>query len=280
MTKTVLTLGHSPDSDDAFMFYALAKGLIDTDGLSFEHILKDIQTLNEWSLEGRLDITAISFYAYTRVYDKYAILSSGASVGDGYGPTVVAAEPMAVEDLKKLMIAVPGEMTTAFLTLRLALGNVAYRVMPFDKIIEAVTTGKVKAGLIIHEGQLTYSQHKLHCIIDLGKWWMEKTKLPLPLGCNVIRKEFGTAMMHKIAGILKKSIEYSLEHRPEALKYALEFTPHLEKKLGDKFVSMYVNDLTLDLGNRGKAAVNELLRQSAAAGLSDWPNGKEAEFVY
>jgi 1,4-dihydroxy-6-naphthoate synthase len=280
MSKTKLTLGHSPDSDDAFMFYAMAKGLIDMDGLTFEHILKDIQTLNEWSLEGRLDITAISFYAYTKVYDKYAILSSGASVGDDYGPIVVTAEPMTIEELKRTTIAVPGEITTAFLTLRLALGNVAYRVMPFDKIIEAVTAGKIKAGLIIHEGQLTYSQYKLHCAIDLGKWWKSQTGLPLPLGCNVIRKDLGMPIMQKAAKILKASIEYALAHRKNALEYALGFTPNMEKDLGDKFVSMYVNNLTLDLGERGKAGVNELLRQSAAAGLSDWPTGKEAEFVY
>jgi 1,4-dihydroxy-6-naphthoate synthase len=280
MGKIKLTLGHSPDSDDAFMFYALAKGLIDTDGLNFEHILKDIQTLNEWSLEGRLDITAISFYAYTRVYNRYAILSSGASVGDGYGPLVIAAEPMAVEDLEQTVIAVPGEMTTAFLTLRLAMGSVEYRVMPFDKIIDAVTSGNVKAGLIIHEGQLTYVQHKLHCVVDLGRWWLEKTGLPLPLGCNVICKDLGVPMMQKTAKILKASIVYSLAHRKDALKYALGFTPHLETKLGDKFISMYVNDFTLDLGPRGKAGVNELLRQSAAAGFSDWPKEKEAEFVY
>jgi 1,4-dihydroxy-6-naphthoate synthase len=262
------------------MFYALAKGLIDTGGLAFEHILKDIQTLNEWSLEGRLDITAISFYAYTKVYDKYAILSSGASVGDDYGPMVVTAEPMTAEDLKKVTIAVPGEMTTAFLTLRLALGNVAYRVMPFDTIIEAVTAGNVKAGLIIHEGQLTYSQYKLHCAIDLGKWWKKQTGLPLPLGCNVIRRDLGMQTMQKAAKILKASIEYALAHRRDALEYALSFTPHLETTIGDKFVSMYVNDLTLELGERGKAGVIELLRRSAAAGLSDWPMGKEAEFVY
>ena len=261
------------------MFYAMAKGLIDTGGLAFEHILKDIQTLNEWSLEGRLDITAISFYAYTRVHNNYAILSSGASVGDDYGPMVVAAKPMTAEDLKKITIAIPGEMTTAFLTLRLALGNVAYRVMPFDKIIDAVTTGEVKAGLIIHEGQLTYAQHKLHCVIDLGKWWKKETGLPLPLGCNVIRKDLGTATMQKAAKILKASIEYALAHRAKALDYALGFTPNMEKDLGDKFVAMYVNDLTLNLGERGKAGVNELLRRSEAAGLSDWPKGKEPEFV-
>jgi 1,4-dihydroxy-6-naphthoate synthase len=261
------------------MFYAMAKGLIDMDGLAFEHILKDIQTLNEWSLEGRLDITAISFYAYTKVYDKYAILSSGASVGDDYGPMVVTAEPMTVEDLKRVTIAVPGEMTTAFLTLRLALGNVAYRVMPFDKILEAVATRKIDAGLIIHEGQLTYSHHKLHCTIDLGKWWKSKTGLPLPLGCNVIRRDIGMPTMQKAAKILKASIEYALAHRKNALEYALGFTPHMEKELGDKFVSMYVNDFTLDLGERGRAGVNELLRQSAAAGLSSWPTGKEPEFI-
>jgi 1,4-dihydroxy-6-naphthoate synthase len=261
------------------MFYALAKGLIDTGGLSFEHILKDIQTLNEWAIEGRLDITAISFYAYTKVYNKYAILSSGASVGDGYGPMVVAEEPMYIDDLKKTKIAVPGEMTTAFLTLKLAMPNVTHEVVPFDKIIDAVKTGKVKAGLIIHEGQLTYSQYKLHCVIDLGKWWLKETGLPLPLGCNVVRKELG-AEMTKIARILKASIGYSLAHREDALEYALGFTPHLEKNMGDKFVSMYVNDFTLDLGRRGKEGVNELLRQSAAAGLSDWPTGKEAEFIY
>jgi 1,4-dihydroxy-6-naphthoate synthase len=262
------------------MFYALAKGMVDTGGLKFEHILKDIQTLNEWSLENRLDITAISFYAYTKVCDKYAILSSGASVGDGYGPMVVAKEPMTLEDLKKVTIAVPGEMTTAFLTLKLAMPNVAHEVMPFDKIIDAVTAGTVKAGLIIHEGQLTYSQYKLHCIIDLGKWWLAKTGLPLPLGCNVVRKDLGTAQMHKISKILKASIQYALAHREEAIDYALGFAPHLEKDLGDKFVSMYVNDFTLDLGQRGKAGVNELLSRSRAAGLSDWPTGKQAQFVY
>jgi 1,4-dihydroxy-6-naphthoate synthase len=280
MTKITLKLGHSPDSDDAFMFYALAKGLIDTDGFEFEHILKDIQTLNDWSLHHRLDITAISFYAYTKVHNDYAILSSGASVGDNYGPMIVTAEPMTADDLKKVTIAVPGEMTTAFLILRLALGNVQYQVMPFDTIIDAVTSKKIKAGLIIHEGQLTYSQYKLRCVIDLGKWWKSKTGLPLPLGCNVIRKNLGMPAMQKVAKILKTSIEYALANRKKALAYALNFTPNLETKLGDKFVSMYVNDFTLDLGESGKAGVNELLRQSAAAGLSDWPKGKEAEFVY
>ena len=193
---------------------------------------------------------------------------------------VVAREPMSIEDLKKTKIAVPGEMTTAFLTLKLAMPNITYEVMPFDKILEAVRTGKTNAGLIIHEGQLTYSQHKLHCIIDLGKWWLRKTGLPLPLGCNVVRKDLGTALLHKIGEILKCSIEYALAHREEAIDYALSFTPHLEKQLGDKFVSMYVNDFTLDLGHRGKAGVNELLQRSAAAGLSDWPVGKQAEFVY
>jgi 1,4-dihydroxy-6-naphthoate synthase len=279
MAGAILKLGHSPDSDDAFMFYALAKGLIDTEGLAFEHILRDIETLNQWSLEGRLEITAVSFASYTRIWRDYVILSSGASVGDGYGPMVIARGPISIDQLKKNLIAIPGELTTAFLALRLALGPFRTIIMPFNKIMQAVESGECTAGLIIHEGQLTYSQQDFCCVLDLGKWWLSETGLPLPLGCNVVRRDLGPAKMAAISRVLRRSIDYSLAHRSEALAYALDFTPHLDKKLGDRFVSMYVNDLTLELGSRGRAAVTELLTRSARAGFSDWRPGQAIDFV-
>lgn len=279
MQSNVLKLGHSPDSDDAFMFYALAKGLIDTGGLQFEHILRDIQTLNEWALEKRLEITAVSFYAYTKIFRDYVILESGASVGDKYGPMIVTAAPKSINELRKMRIAIPGLLTTAFLTAQLALGKFDYVIMPFNKILEALAAGQIDAGLIIHEGQLTYGAYKLHCSLDLGKWWFDQTAMPLPLGCNVVRRDLASQRIAAISRILKASINYALAHRDEALSYALEFTPHLERKLGDKFVGMYVNDLTVDLGERGKAAVRQLLRQSAKAGLSEWPIDKTPDFI-
>jgi 1,4-dihydroxy-6-naphthoate synthase len=279
MSTSILKLGHSPDSDDAFMFYALAKGLIDTEGLSFEHILRDIQTLNEWSLSVKLDITAISFYAYTRIFENYAIISSGSSVGFNYGPMIVSTQPLSVEQLRKTTIAVPGEMTTAFLVANLALGKFSYAVMPFNQIMQSVASGQVQAGLIIHEGQLTFADQNLCCSLDLGEWWLKETSLPLPLGCNVIRRDLGPDMMQKISRVLRRSIDFALANRRDALKYALEFAPHLDSKLGDKFVSMYVNDFTLDLGENGKRGVNELLKRSAQARLSDWPLDKKADFV-
>lgn len=267
-TRT-LTLGHSPDPDDAFMFYALARDKIDTKGWAFEHILQDIQTLNERALRGELDITAISIHAYPYVADRYALTSCGSSMGDGYGPMVVARDAISIEDLRGKKIAVPGEMTTAFLTLNLLLGKgaFAHEVVMFDQILDHVAAGKADAGLIIHEGQLTYQNHKLELIVDLGAWWKEETGLPMPLGGNCIRRDLGEAAMNEVAAILKASIEYSLAHREPAVAYALQFARDMGSDLADKFVGMYVNDFTIDYGDSGRKAVREMLRRGHAAGM-------------
>jgi len=270
MEKKRLTLGHSPDPDDAFMFYGLnIEDGVDTNGYEFEQILKDIQTLNEMAIEERLDITAISLAAYPTISDKYAILSSGASMGYKYGPLVVAKEKFPIEELKKKLIAIPGKLTSAYLELRLLLGkDLNTTVMPFDKIFDAVINGEVDAGLIIHEGQLTYSKYNLEKIVDLGVWWFEKTKLPLPLGVNAIHRKFGDEMK-KISNILKESILFSLKHRDEAVKYALNFARGMDKELADKFVGMYVNELTVDMGEKGLKACELLLREAYDRGLID-----------
>ncbi len=266
----LLTLGHSPDPDDAFMFYALnIENAIDTNGYEFEQILHDIQTLNEMAIEEKLDITAISLAAYPTISDNYAILSSGASMGDKYGPIIVAKKPMSLDELKKKLIAVPGKLTSAYLELRLLLGkDLAVEVMPFDKIFDAVERGYVDAGLIIHEGQLTYSKRNLVKIIDFGEWWFERTKLPLPLGVNAIHRKFGDDMKN-ISQILKNSILYSLNHRKEAVKYALNFARGMDMKLADEFVGMYVNDLTVDLGKNGLEACRLLFKEAYDSGLID-----------
>lgn len=277
--KKHLTLGHSPDPDDAFMFYGLARNKLETRGWTFEHVLQDIQTLNERALRGELDITAISMHAYPHVADKYALTNCGSSMGDGYGPMVVAREPMTVDDLRGLCIAVPGEMTTAFLTLNLLLGKGAFghRVVMFDRILDHVAEGKADAGLVIHEGQLTFQQHGLHQVVDLGAWWKHSTGMPLPLGGNCIRRDLGTEAMTEVTGILKRSIEYSLAHRAEAVGYAVQFARDMGTELADRFVGMYVNNWTIDYGETGRQAVRELLRRGHEAGLV--PEVREIDFV-
>jgi 1,4-dihydroxy-6-naphthoate synthase len=274
-----LLLGHSPDPDDAFMFYALAHNKIASGPWRFQHILQDIQTLNERALKGELHITAISLHAYPYVQERYALLACGASMGDKYGPLVVAREQMSINDLKGKTIAVPGEMTTAFLTLNLLLGRdtFSHRVVMFDEILEQVAQGKADAGLIIHEGQLTYGQQKLHKVVDLGEWWFEQTGLPMPLGGNVIRRDLGAEAMHEIGGILKASIEYSLKHRDEAVAYALQYARDMTRDLADEFIGMYVNQWTLDYGDDGRRAVEEMLRRGHQAGIV--PEIGDLEFI-
>lgn len=271
MNPVLLHLGHSPDPDDAFMFYALAKGKIDTGPYRFEHVLQDIQTLNQRATKGELEITAISIHAYPYVADKYALTSCGSSMGDHYGPMVVTQRPTTMADLKGRKIAIPGKLTTAFLALQLCLGKAGeafeYEVVHFDQIPQHVKQGKADAGLIIHEGQLTYEQSGLHLAVDLGTWWIESTGLPLPLGGNCIRKDLGMPVMQEVTDIIKQSIQYSLDHRTEAVEYALQFGRDLNRELADRFVGMYVNHWTLDYGARGKAAITELLRRGAQAGL-------------
>jgi 5,8-dihydroxy-2-naphthoate synthase len=278
-----LRLGHSPDPDDAFMFYALAQDppLVPTQGWRFEHVLQDIQTLNQRAMNGELEITAISIHAYPYVADKYALTSCGSSMGDKYGPMVVARTPMSLSDLRGKNIAIPGKLTTAFLALQLCLGKAGeafqYKVVEFDQIPAAVRDGRADAGLIIHEGQLTYQQLGLHLVVDLGAWWHEKTSLPLPLGGNCIRKDLGRAAMQEVTNILKRSIEYSLEHRKPAVEYALRFGRDLNRELADQFVGMYVNQWTLDYGPRGREAISRLLHEGARAGLV--PAIRDVEYI-
>ncbi len=256
-----ITLGHSPDADDAFMFYALAKGEIETGGLKFRYVLQDIQTLNERAQRGELDVTALSVAAYPFVEDQYMILSSGASIGDGYGPVVVSCKKVTPSQLGKCLIAVPGEMTSAFLALKLYLGCFRHVVVAFDQVFDAVKSGQADAGLIIHEGQLTYRDEGFHLVCDLGRWWKRETGLPLPLGVNVIRKDIPLEIARKISGILSASIRYSLAHRADAVAHALRFGRGLDHRHADRFIGMYVNDYTLDLGTRGQRAIREFLRQ-------------------
>jgi 1,4-dihydroxy-6-naphthoate synthase len=277
-TPQVIRVGHSPDPDDAFMFHALANDKIDTGGLVFKHELQDIETLNRRALKGELEVTAVSIHAYAHLLDKYALLPSGCSMGDRYGPMVVARQQLKVEDLSKLRIAVPGTMTTAFLALNLLLpGGFAYEVVPFDAILDAVAAGKYDAGLIIHEGQLTFQNQGLHLIVDLGVWWQERTGLPLPLGGNVVRRDLGPELMLRISDLLKQSIRYALDHRSEALQYALKYARDMDVSLADKFVGMYVNDWTLDYGPRGREAVRRLLAEGHKAGVI--PSPTKLEFV-
>jgi len=272
MTQQIIAVGHSPDPDDAFMFYALAHDKIDTGNLRFRHELQDIETLNRRALRGELEVTAISIHAYAYLLDKYALLPSGCSMGDRYGPMVVARQPLTVEQLKTVRIAVPGTMTTAFLALRLLLpGGFGYEVLPFDRILSAVADGKVDAGLIIHEGQLTFQNQGLRLIVDLGVWWQEQTGLPLPLGGNVVRRDLGPETIRQISRLLKESIRYALEHRDAALAYALRYARDMDKGLADRFVGMYVNDWTLDYGPRGREAVRHLLDEGHRAGMIPAP---------
>jgi 1,4-dihydroxy-6-naphthoate synthase len=278
MTTQLLTVGHSPDPDDAFMFYALAHDKLDTGNLRFRHELQDIETLNRRALRGELDITAISIHAYAQLLDRYALLPSGCSMGDRYGPMVVARSPMSINDLRRTRIAVPGTMTTAFLTLRLLLPEgFEFEVVPFDQILAAVEQGKYDAGLIIHEGQLTFQNQGLHLIVDLGVWWQEKTGLPLPLGGNVVRRDLGPDVIRQVSRLLKLSIQYALEHRQDALSYALSYARDMDRSLADRFVGMYVNDWTLDYGPRGREAVRRLLEEGHRAGVI--PRPVAVEFV-
>jgi 1,4-dihydroxy-6-naphthoate synthase len=272
MTKRLITVGHSPDPDDAFMFYALAHDKLDTGDLQFRHELQDIETLNRRALRGELEVTAVSIHAYASLLDKYALLPSGCSMGDRYGPMVVARKPLKVDDLPALRLAVPGTMTTAFLALRLLLPKgFTYEVVPFDEILPAVEAGRFEAGLIIHEGQLTFQNQGLHLVVDLGVWWQEKTGLPLPLGGNVVRRDLGPDVMHRISRLLKESIRYALAHRDAALDYALKYARDMDKSLADRFVGMYVNDWTLDYGPRGREAVRRLLDEGYKAGVIPAP---------
>jgi 5,8-dihydroxy-2-naphthoate synthase len=278
MTKRLITVGHSPDPDDAFMFYALAHDKLDTGDLVFRHELQDIETLNRRALKGELEVTAVSIHAYAYLADKYALLPSGCSMGDRYGPMIVARKPQSVGDLRSVTIAVPGTMTTAFLALRLLLpGEIKFQVIPFDEIISAVASGEFDAGLIIHEGQLTFQNQGLHLVADLGVWWQQKTALPLPLGGNAVRRDVGSENMKNISRLLKESIRFALVHRQDALSYALQYARDMDRELADRFVGMYVNDWTLDYGPRGREAVARLLHEGHRAGVI--PHRVNVDFV-
>ena len=268
----LLRLGHSPDPDDAFMFYALATGQIDTEGLEFTHILEDIETLNRRAERGELEITALSVHAYAYLHAKYVLLPHGASMGDGYGPLLVSRRPMRVEELQEARIAVPGLRTSAFLAARLALGPFEPIVVPFDRIMEYVNTGEADAGLLIHEGQLTYAGFDLHKVMDLGEWWRSETQgLPLPLGVNGVRRDLPPDVIRRITRVLGASIRYALAHREPAVQHALRFGRGLDRALANRFIGMYVNELTQDLGERGRAGIEEFLRRGQAAGLVPGP---------
>ncbi len=260
-----IRVAHSPDSDDAFMFCALATGRLDTGDFHFTHALEDIESLNQKALQGVYEVTAVSIHAYAYIHDRYALLSSGASMGDSYGPILVAREALAPEDIRGKSIAVPGLMTSAYLALRLFQPEFQPVVIPFDQIIPAVLEGRTHAGLLIHEGQLTYAREGVHKVVDLGEWWHESTGLPLPLGGNAIRRDLGRAAMTQVARLLKESIQYALEHRQEALEYALRYARDLDSSQADQFVGMYVNARTLDYGEEGRRAVTLFLERAYEA---------------
>ncbi len=272
-----ITVAHSPDSDDAFMFYGLATNKLETDGLKFEHTLKDIQSLNEDAKKGVFDVTAISFHAYAYVADKYALLPHGASIGDKYGPILVSNEPREASEIGEMKIAIPGELTSAYLALRIYNKDFQHIVVPFDEIIDTVKAGKADAGLLIHEGQLFYNQMGLHKVLDLGEWWFEKTGLPLPMGGNVIRRDLGSELIGQVSKHLHASIVYSMDNREDALAYAMQFARDMEPALADRFVAMWVNDLTLDYGDRGREAVKLLLNEGHKAGII--PHKVKIDFV-
>ncbi|HEY2940778.1 MAG TPA: MqnA/MqnD/SBP family protein [Gaiellaceae bacterium] len=274
----LIHLGHSPDPDDAFMFWGLASGEVDPRRFEFEHVLRDIQTLNEWALEGKLEVTAISLAAYPLVQERYVLLPHGASMGSGYGPIVVTREEMPAASLRNVEIAVPGAMTTAFLVLRMCIGDTfRYREVPFDRIIDEVSSGRAPAGLLIHEGQLTYAAEGLKKVVDLGEWWLLETGLPLPLGANVARRDLGANSLFEVSDVLRDSIQAGLDNRDEAMEYALRFGRGLDTELADRFVGMYVNELTCDYGEEGRQAVRELLSRAEALGTYEQP--VKVEFV-
>jgi len=272
-----ITVAHSPDSDDAFMFYGMATHKVRVPGVKFIHTLCDIETLNRKAMEGFYDITAISFHAYPYVQDKYALMPSGGSVGEGYGPMIVSTRLIPAEELKHVKIAVPGTMTTAYLALKLYEPEAATEVVSFDEIIPKVLEGKYEAGLIIHEGQLTFDRCGLHRIVDMGKWWHEKTGMPLPLGGNAIRRELGAELISACCRALHESIQYALDHREEALQYAMQFARDLDAQLADRFVGMYVNERTLDYGKDGREAITRLLDMGYDAGII--PHKPNVEFA-
>jgi 1,4-dihydroxy-6-naphthoate synthase len=276
--QRTISLAHSPDSDDAFMFYGLATHKIETGDLEFEHILKDIQTLNEEARKGTYDVTAISFHAYAYIADKYALLPHGASIGDNYGPVVVAREELDPADLSELTVAVPGTLTSAFLALSIYQPKFNYEVVPFDQIIDAVTEKRCDAGLLIHEGQLFYHTLGLHKVLDLGEWWHEHTDgLPLPMGGNAIRRDLGAETIREVSELLRESIRYSLDNREDALAYAMQFAREMDPALADRFVAMWVNELTLDYTERGREAVRRLLTEGYERGII--PHKVDVEFV-
>jgi len=272
-----ISVAHSPDSDDAFMFYGLATNKLETEGLKFEHTLKDIQSLNEDARNGVFDVTAISFHAFAYAADKYALLPHGASIGDKYGPIVVSKEPRDADEIGRMKIAIPGELTSAYLALRIYNADFQHVVYPFDEIIDAVQKGEVDAGLLIHEGQLFYNQMGLTKVLDLGEWWHDKTGLPLPMGGNVIRRDLGKDLMREVSKYLHSSIVYSMENREDALAYAMQFARDMQPELADRFVAMWVNDLTLDYGERGREAVKRLLAEGHKAGII--PHKVKIDFV-
>jgi 1,4-dihydroxy-6-naphthoate synthase len=277
MEPREICIGHSPDPDDAFMFYALTHGKLDTGGLTFKHVITDIETLNHRAVEGELEVTALSAHAYGYVMDKYALLPSGGSFGDRCGPIVVARKAMDVGELADDRIAVPGTMTSAYLLLKLLLMNFKFEVVPFDKITDAVLSGEVDAGLLIHEGQLTYEKFGLHMIVDLGAWWHADTGLPTPLGVNAVRKDLGKQLMRKLSQLLTDSIQYGLDHREEAVAYAMQYSRGMDAASTDRFIGMYVNPRTVNMGEKGREAVARLLTRGYHAALL--PRPVHLEFV-
>ena len=272
-----IRVGHSPDPDDAFMYWALTTDLVDTRGHDFEQVLADIQTLNQWARAGRLEVTAISLAAYPFVQEDYALLPHGASMGSGYGPVVVARAPMSLAELADVEIVVPGTLTTSYLTLRLALGEFRFRELPFDEIPDEVASSRADAGLLIHESQLTFGDYGLVRVLDLGEWWLLETGLPLPLGVNVVRRDLGGDVLCDVSNVLREAIQQGLDNRAEALEYALQFGRGIDAAVADRFVSMYVNDLTKDYGDEGRKAVTELLRRGEA--LNAFPEPVHIDFV-
>ncbi|HEY2380573.1 MAG TPA: MqnA/MqnD/SBP family protein [Terriglobia bacterium] len=276
--KKDIHVAHSPDSDDAFMFYALATKKIDTGDLNYVHKLSDIETLNRKAMKGEYEVSAISFHAYAYMSDKYALMSCGASMGQNYGPIVVSGKPMRAKSLaNNKIVAIPGTLTTAFLALRLFEPDVQYKVVPFDEILEEVQKGNYDAGLLIHEGQLTYREMGLHKVLDLGEWWLKETGLPLPLGGNVIKRDLGKRLIDRIAVDIKTSIQYALDHRVEAMDYAIQFSRGLDTQRVDRFIGMYVNELTLDYGPQGRQAVKKLLQEAYKKKII--PERVELDFV-
>jgi 1,4-dihydroxy-6-naphthoate synthase len=272
-----IRVGHSPDPDDAFMYWALTTDLVDTRGFVFEQVLGDIQTLNQWARAGRLEVTALSLAAYPFVQEDYALLPHGASIGSGYGPVLVGRTPASLDEISAKEIVVPGALTTAFLVLRLVLGDFPFRELPFEQIPSEVASSRAEAGLLIHEGQLTFSDLGLVKLLDLGEWWLLETGLPLPLGVNVARRDIGAARLGDLSQVLRDAIRCGLDHREEALEYALQFGRGIDAAVADRFVGMYVNELTQDYGDEGRKAVAELLRRGDAIGA--FPQSVEIDFI-